>query len=201
MSNQILFYDPKYPNGCFSNFSGHAIEIYGKRWKTSEAAFQAMKFEHRPDLVEVVWKAKSPGKAAEIGRNRSLPLRQDWEHPMEKLGPRIDSIAQIPAHNYIIEPPSGSAAGKCVLELVKDVFMYEVVYAKFDQNQEIGKFLSGTGKSYIIEDAVHDPYWGWGASKVGRNKLGRILMMVRHALKTGSGKPFNYANPRTASLL
>lgn len=39
--------------------------------------------------------------------------------------------------------------------------------------------LLSTGDRPLIEDARDDPYWGWGSSMVGENKLGRILMAVR----------------------
>jgi hypothetical protein len=119
---------------------------------------------------------------------------------MESLGLRIGAIAQVQAHNYAVKTYPEGRMNPVVLELVKDVYMYEIVYAKFDQNQDIRQELLLTKDAYVAEDATGDPYWGWGSDHRGKNKLGRILMMVRHALETGSGKPFGYANPRTASL-
>ena len=43
-SDQIKFYRPVGPWGCFSNFSPHPVNYAGRDWKTSEHAFQAMKF-------------------------------------------------------------------------------------------------------------------------------------------------------------
>jgi ribA/ribD-fused uncharacterized protein len=74
----IYFYSTRDAYGCFSNFSPHAIELKGKRWPTSEHYFQAQKFagtEHE----ELVRLAKTPKQAAEMGRDRSRPLRIDWE--------------------------------------------------------------------------------------------------------------------------
>ncbi len=78
--NQIKFYKVKNEKyGCFSNFSPHGFyDNEGKFWKTSEHYFQAKKFL-RLDLQEQVRQAVGPRKAAEIGRDRSLPLRDDWE--------------------------------------------------------------------------------------------------------------------------
>jgi ribA/ribD-fused uncharacterized protein len=74
----IYFYSTRDAYGCFSNFSAHPIELNGKRWPTSEHYFQAQKFagtEHE----EQVRLTKTPKQAAEMGRDRSRPLRSDWE--------------------------------------------------------------------------------------------------------------------------
>jgi predicted NAD-dependent protein-ADP-ribosyltransferase YbiA (DUF1768 family) len=175
----ILFYSPNDSYGCFSNFSRHEVHIYGHTWKTSEAAFQAMKFHpHRPDLVKLVLEADSPGKAARLGRDRSYPLRPDWD--MTPNSSVLESLIQKP------QPDDGiNRCGVTIEPLFarnKDFFMYEIVLTKVIQHQSIYDTLVGTGKEPIIEDSIHDPYWGWGSSKVGENKLGRILMYVRNDL-------------------
>lgn len=176
----ILFYGPDEPYGCFSNFSRHPVEIYGRLWKTSEAAFQAMKFwPHRPDLMDLVHEAASPGTAARIGRDRSYPLRQDWE--LAPKGPMLDRVPQIVQPNDLVSRPGVEA--EPLFTRTKDVFMFEVCLAKFQQNAELRKVLLHTSKP-LIENSTHDPYWGWGASHVGENKLGRILMVVRDMLQT-----------------
>jgi N-glycosidase YbiA len=74
----IYFYSTRDAYGCFSNFSTHGVELKGKWWPTSEHYFQAQKFagtEHE----ELVRLAKSPKQAAEMGRDCSRPLRDDWE--------------------------------------------------------------------------------------------------------------------------
>jgi len=80
----IYFYSTRDAYGCFSNFSAHAIELKGKRWPTSEHYFQAQNFagtEHE----ELVRLAKTPKQAAEIGRDRSRPLRPDWEQVKDEV--------------------------------------------------------------------------------------------------------------------
>lgn len=66
------------PYGCFSNFSAHAIELDGHGWPTVEHYFQAQKFQgtRRADLIR---RARTPLRAAELGRDRSTALRRDWE--------------------------------------------------------------------------------------------------------------------------
>lgn len=75
----IFFYTPReVPYGCFSNFSRHGIELDGLWWPTTEHYFQAQKFAGTP-FAEQVRVATSPKQAADLGRNRTWPLRADWE--------------------------------------------------------------------------------------------------------------------------
>lgn len=173
----ILFYDPKDKYGCFSNFSRHPVQVFMREWRTSEHAFQAMKFDpHRPDLVEAVWAAKTPGKAAEIGRNRSLPLSPKWDDLVAK-----DPDCVLLLSDEVQRP--GVQPEPCVHRW-KDLVMFDTVLAKFVRNEDLKKELLSTGDQALVENAIHDPYWGWGASHVGENKLGRILMLVRQLIRT-----------------
>jgi len=81
---KILFLKIAEPYGCFSNFSRHPITVNGKEWKTTEAYYQAQKYED-PELREKVRLAASPWVAAQIGRDPSLPLRKDWEQIKEAV--------------------------------------------------------------------------------------------------------------------
>lgn len=78
MPSVIQFYRVSDPYGCFSNFSSHPIQLDGKVWPTSEHYFQAQKFRDE-DLQEQVRQTASPMIAARFGRDRSKPLRPDWE--------------------------------------------------------------------------------------------------------------------------
>lgn len=81
----IYFYSVlEEPYGCFSNFSPHGFELDGKYWKTSEHYFQAQKFAGTPH-EETIRQAKTPKQAAEMGRDRSRPLRADWEMVKEDV--------------------------------------------------------------------------------------------------------------------
>lgn len=80
----IYFYKVGDEYGCFSNFSKHEFTIDGKKWKTTEHYFQAMKFagtEHE----ESIRLAKTPMDAANMGRDRTKPLRQDWEEVKDDI--------------------------------------------------------------------------------------------------------------------
>lgn len=74
----IYFYTAGGDYGEFSNFSRHGFEFDGKYWKTSEHYFQAMKFEGT-EYEDEIREARSPKDAANLGRRRDFPLRQDWE--------------------------------------------------------------------------------------------------------------------------
>lgn len=74
----IYFYKISDEYGCFSNFSHYGFELDGKWWMTSEHYFQAQKF-CGTEYEEIIRLLDNPMKAAEMGRNRSFPLREDWE--------------------------------------------------------------------------------------------------------------------------
>lgn len=81
----IYFYvERERPYGCFSNFSAHGFTLDELYWPTSEHYFQAQKFVGTPHL-EQVRLAKTPKDAANLGRNRALPLRSDWEQVKDQV--------------------------------------------------------------------------------------------------------------------
>ncbi|KAF8945634.1 hypothetical protein BGZ47_002289 [Haplosporangium gracile] len=81
MKDNINFYRQGDAYGEFSNFYYAPITIDGLEWPTTEHYFQAQKFAHIEDkqYVELVRISKTPSDAAKLGRNRSFPLRPDWE--------------------------------------------------------------------------------------------------------------------------
>jgi ribA/ribD-fused uncharacterized protein len=80
----IKFYRERDSYGCFSNFSPHGFELDGKFWKTSEHYFQAQKFVGTI-FEEQIRLCKSPSDAAKLGRDRSKPLRLDWEEVKDNI--------------------------------------------------------------------------------------------------------------------
>jgi ribA/ribD-fused uncharacterized protein len=78
MQPVINFYEIGQPYGEFSNFSRHPIMIDGVVYPTSEHYFQSRKFVD-PSLRERVRLAATPKEAAAIGRDRTLPMRADWD--------------------------------------------------------------------------------------------------------------------------
>lgn len=76
---------------------------------------------------------------------------------------------------------------------VRQIVVYDGLYAKFMGNEEIKAKLLATGNSFLAECAVRDTIWGIGLSMhdpnrfdrtkwKGQNLLGYTLMMVRNKL-------------------
>lgn len=80
----IYFYKINDKYGCFSNFAHYGFELDGKWWMTSEHYFQAQKF-CGTEYEEIIRLLDNPMKAAEMGRNRKLPLRADWEQVKDDI--------------------------------------------------------------------------------------------------------------------
>lgn len=78
MWGRINFYRHQDAYGYFSNFHPSPITLKDKVWPTTEHYFQAMKYEGNP-REELIRNAETPSKAATMGRNKSVPLRMDWE--------------------------------------------------------------------------------------------------------------------------
>ena len=68
-------------------------------------------------------------------------------------------------------------------EKVKLSVMFEVVFAKFSQNEELKQKLLATGNEELVEgNNWGDTFWGM-VNEVGENHLGKILVKVRTALR------------------
>lgn len=76
--NIIRFLRIKEPYGCFSNFAPYPIKMDGKLWPTTEHYYQAQKYSDKK-IQKRIREAKSPMMAANIGRDKSLPIRKNWE--------------------------------------------------------------------------------------------------------------------------
>lgn len=74
----INFYSSRGEHGYMSNFAPYNIVIDGKKYKTTEHYFQSKKFEGT-NWETKVRNANGPMEAARLGRDRSGPLRRDWE--------------------------------------------------------------------------------------------------------------------------
>lgn len=80
----IRFYRTNEPYGEFSNFAKFPILLKGQVWPTTEHYFQAQKFVGT-EYEEKVRCAKSASEAAQMGRDRSLPRRADWQQKKEEI--------------------------------------------------------------------------------------------------------------------
>lgn len=80
----IYFYTKNDAYGEFSNFSKHGVEFDGVWWPTVEHFFQAQKFENA-EHRENIRNAHTSKQAAELGRSRSFPIRNDWEEVKDEI--------------------------------------------------------------------------------------------------------------------
>jgi N-glycosidase YbiA len=96
----ITFYrSDDLPYGCFSNFSAYGFESDGVWWPTCEHFYQAQKFV-ASEYADLIRRAETPRRAADLGRAPFPPLRQDWEHVKadvmrRAVGAKFDTHAEI----------------------------------------------------------------------------------------------------------
>jgi N-glycosidase YbiA len=88
MTEEIRFYRVKDPHGSFSNFAPYPIELDDVVWPTSEHYFQAQKFLD-PAIQARFCALASAMEVAQLGRDRSLPLRPDWEAVKDSVMYRV----------------------------------------------------------------------------------------------------------------
>lgn len=157
--------------GEFSNFYKAEVNVFGMKWKSSEHAFQALKYTDLvpgrnamvnilPDALPHFTKvrfAETCYSCKKLGCDRSVPIRKDWDNEIE---------SEIP-----------------VVKRVKDLVMYHILVAKFTQNENLKKVLLDTGDKILVENSPYDYYWGCGKNETGENRLGKLLMHLRNKLR------------------
>jgi|GEM_PF-86358 len=95
----VHFYSLNQPYGEFSNFARYPIVLEGKVWPTTEHYFQAKKFAGTA-YEERVRHAAGPREAADLGRDRTLPLRSDWEQVKDQV--MLTALrAKFSQHDYL----------------------------------------------------------------------------------------------------
>ena len=63
---------------------------------------------------------------------------------------------------------------------VKEDVMMTCLNAKFEQNPHLKQLLISTGKRWLAELSYKDHYWGTPPDGSGCNRLGVLLMQLRH---------------------
>ena len=61
--------------------------------------------------------------------------------------------------------------------------MREALRAKFTQHAALRELLLATGDALLVEHTKNDAYWGDGGDGTGLNRLGKLLMVLRHDLQ------------------
>ena len=114
----VYFYSASGEHGGFSNFAAYPIKLKNRTWTTSEHYFQAQKFADTPH-EEHVRKAKGPGEAARMGRDRKRPLRKDWESV--KDGVMLDAVrAKFAQHEELAKILLETGEAELVEHTVRD---------------------------------------------------------------------------------
>ena len=68
------------PLGSLSNMANrHPIEIDGVSWPSTEAAYQAMRFPHRPDIQEAIRQEQNAFSAKTLAHKHKDETRKDWD--------------------------------------------------------------------------------------------------------------------------
>ena len=67
-------------------------------------------------------------------------------------------------------------------EYIKDQIMYEVVKAKFIQNEDFADLLLKVSEPIVEDNTWGDTYWG-RCNGIGKNKLGEILERIKSEIK------------------
>ena len=159
-----------------SNFYPAEIHIDWLVVPTTEHYYQAMKTLD-PDEREAILNAPTPGKARRLGNK--CTLRDDW-----------DSVVGTEALHKLFSDDNG-----IVVESVKDHLMCTALTCKFTQHPDLRDALLLTGSEELVEDSPTDHYWGIGRDGTGKNKLGRMLMLIRNSLRRAMEYPPNRPTP------
>ncbi|QZN97396.1 NADAR family protein [Symbiopectobacterium purcellii] len=84
MNDVILFYRVNDSYGIFSNFYNVGFYVNDTHWRTVEHYFQSQKFDNDSLKVKIN-NLISPMDAAKLGRDRTLPLRDDWDDVKDSI--------------------------------------------------------------------------------------------------------------------
>lgn len=155
-----------------SNFFECEFIIDGVKWKTVEHYFQAQKFDD-PSYQKYIQLASTPRKAMLLGKQQ-----RHFRYITSKIHPKL-CLEYI--HDIIGKYKHLTI--KSNWEDIKDNVMYKAIYAKFSQNKNLKKILLDTEPRFLYESTKNDNYWGIGKDGDGMNKLGQLLMRIRHELK------------------
>ncbi len=77
----IAFTKVKFPFGWLGNMSPYPIEYEGKKYRTTEALFQCLRFEGYPEIRDEIREQKSPMAAKMVAKKHRHLLERgnDWD--------------------------------------------------------------------------------------------------------------------------
>ena len=99
VEGQIYFYPPEYY--VFDNFSSFQVEYKGKKYPTSEHAYQSMKFINSdPELAEKIRNAKSAHEAFKMAEANKEKRQKDWDDIKLDVMKEI-LLCKLEQHEYV----------------------------------------------------------------------------------------------------
>ncbi len=118
MTEPIFFYEHEfYP---FSNFSSFTLEWKGRRWMTSEQAYQAEKFE-AAEMKDYIFNAPSAHEAFKYAeKNRALRLKE-WDTIKLQIMKEI-LHAKVKQHPYVLKKLLESGERELIEDSWRDDF-------------------------------------------------------------------------------
>lgn len=149
------------PTEFLGNFAPCAsgIRIWGQTFQCAEAAFQWKKFSMAAQQNHRIDMQQDPNmlKFFTCDGEEAFRLRKYFDHQYPQV--------------YV----SGWQKG------VRDQTMWEILQAKFSQNQAFHRLLQDTAGAYLLEhnQAKRDDYWSDNHDGSGKNMLGKMLMALR----------------------
>ena len=179
---------------AFSNFWGGGKDLLwvdGKPYRTSEHAFQALRFlrGHPNETPEIVAQrrafaehiAQAPSPSVAFMLSRFVMFRKKDGAPYVRLP--FPSQCFKKAQQTILDayraglrrfPPDHEADKAIMLRCLR---------AKFGQNEELRRRLLETHPKRLVEHTTRDGLWGDNGDGTGANQLGECLMRVRDELR------------------
>ena len=162
MEKIITFTKVKLPYGWLGNMSPYPIEYEGKEWRTTEALFQALRFEDE-EIRELIRSQKSP-MAAKMMAKKHRELMKIQPMSDEDYGNMtLCLILKLKHHPNLIDD----------LLKTEDFVIIEDVTAR------------GSRGSNLYWGAMLDENGDW----IGENKLGRSWMYLRELYQVTINSP------------
>ncbi len=106
----------------FDNFSSFQVDYRGRRWPTSEHAYQASHFyETAPELVEAIYEARSAHEAYKIAKANGDKVPENWNEIKVSIMYEICKLKML-QNPYVLEKLLLSGELDIVEDSTKDDF-------------------------------------------------------------------------------
>lgn len=151
----IAFTKVSLPHGWLGNMAPFPISYNGKIWRTSEALFQAMRF-NKEEIIEAIRAEKSPMAAKFVAKKYKLEMIVVPGSPEDIQNMKICVALKLSQHNELA----------AALLATEDSMIYEDVTAR-----------GSSGNNLVWGAMKVNNEW------IGENKLGQIWIDLRSAIK------------------